>query len=44
MNAAEAVELALGIGATVLVPHHWDGFEGNTVPPGSAADAADGRL
>jgi hypothetical protein len=28
----------------VLVPHHWDGFEGNTVPPGSAVDAADGRL
>jgi L-ascorbate 6-phosphate lactonase len=44
MSAAEAVELALGIGAAVLVPHHWDGFAGNTVPPGSAADAADGRL
>ena len=44
MNADEAVELALGIGATVLVPQHWDGFAGNTVPSGSAADAADGRL
>ena len=44
MDAVEAVELALAIGASVLVPHHWDGFEGNTVPPGSAVDAADGRL
>jgi L-ascorbate 6-phosphate lactonase len=44
MDAAEAVELAVAVGAEVLVPYHWDGFEGNTVPPGSAVDAADGRL
>jgi L-ascorbate metabolism protein UlaG (beta-lactamase superfamily) len=44
MDAVEAVELALAVGAAVLVPHHWDGFEGNTVPPGSAVDAADGRV
>ncbi len=44
MDAAEAVELALAVGANVLVPYHWDGFAGNTVPPGSAVDAADGRL
>jgi L-ascorbate metabolism protein UlaG (beta-lactamase superfamily) len=44
MDAAEAVELALAVGASVLAPYHWDGFAGNTVPPGSAADAADGRL
>jgi L-ascorbate metabolism protein UlaG (beta-lactamase superfamily) len=44
MNAEEAVELALAIGAAMLVPYHWDGFVGNTVPPGSAVDAANGRL
>jgi L-ascorbate 6-phosphate lactonase len=44
MDAQEAVELALAIGATLLVPYHWDGFAGNTVPPGLAADAAAGRL
>jgi L-ascorbate metabolism protein UlaG (beta-lactamase superfamily) len=44
MDAAEAVELALGIGASQLVPHHWDGFAGNTASPGSVADRADGRL
>jgi L-ascorbate metabolism protein UlaG (beta-lactamase superfamily) len=44
MDAAEAVELALRAGASVLVPYHWDGFAGNTVPPGTAADAAAGRL
>ena len=33
MDAREAVELALAIGATLLVPIHWDGFAGNTVPP-----------
>ena len=42
MDAAEAVELALAIGATRLVPYHWDGFAGNTVPPGTAVDAAAG--
>ena len=44
MDAAEAVELALDLGATRLVPYHWDGFAGNTVPPGTVVDAAAGRL
>jgi L-ascorbate metabolism protein UlaG (beta-lactamase superfamily) len=44
MDAAEAVELAVWLGVSMLVPYHWDGFAGNTVPPGSAVDAADGRL
>jgi L-ascorbate metabolism protein UlaG (beta-lactamase superfamily) len=44
MDAAEAVALAEAVGAKVLVPMHWDGFAGNTVPPGSAVDAAGGRL
>lgn len=44
MDAAEAVELALTTGATHLVPYHWDGFAGNTVPPGSVVDAAAGGI
>ena len=44
MDAAEAVELAVAIGASTLVPYHWDGFAGNTVPPGATADLAAGRL
>ena len=44
MDAVEAVELALADRCVRARPHHWDGFEGNTVPPGSAVDAADGRL
>ena len=44
MAAVEAVELALAIGASTLVPYHWDGFEGNTVPPETAVDEARGRL
>jgi L-ascorbate 6-phosphate lactonase len=44
MDAAEAVELALSIGAQRLVPLDWDGFAGNTVPPGSVVDAAESRL
>jgi L-ascorbate metabolism protein UlaG (beta-lactamase superfamily) len=44
MDAAEAVELALAVGATRLVAYHWDGFAGNTVPPGTVADAAAGRI
>jgi L-ascorbate 6-phosphate lactonase len=44
MAADEAVELALTIGATTLVPYHWDGFVGNTVAPETAVDAARGRL
>jgi L-ascorbate metabolism protein UlaG (beta-lactamase superfamily) len=44
MDAAEAVELALAVGATRLVPYHWDGFAGNTVSPDGAVAAAAGRL
>jgi L-ascorbate metabolism protein UlaG (beta-lactamase superfamily) len=44
MDAAEAVELALAVGARTLVPYHWDGFAGNTVQPDTAVEAADGRL
>ena len=44
MDAAEAVELALDLGTSRLVPYHWDGFRGNTVPPGTVVDAAAGRL
>jgi len=44
MDAAEAVELALEVGARTLVPLHWDGFAGNTVPPGSAVEAAAAQL
>ena len=44
MDASEAVELALEIGAPTIVPYHWDGFAGNTVPPGSVVDAAAGRI
>ena len=44
MDAAEAVELVRAIGASVLVPYHWDGFAGNTAAPGAAADTADGRV
>jgi L-ascorbate 6-phosphate lactonase len=44
LDAAEAVSLALEIGAKTLIPIHWDGFAGNTVPPESAVDAAEGRL
>jgi L-ascorbate metabolism protein UlaG (beta-lactamase superfamily) len=44
MDAQEAVSLALEIGAKRLVPYHWDGFAGNTVAPGTAVDAADGRI
>ena len=44
MGAAEAVELAVAIGSSTLVPYHWDGFAGNTVSPGATADLAAGRL
>ena len=40
MDARDAVALATRIGATVLVPVHWDLFEGNTEHPGRAADEA----
>jgi len=44
MDAVEAVELALAVGASTLVPYHWDGFVGNTASPEEAVDAARGRL
>ena len=44
MDPAEAVELALDVRAARLVPYHWDGFYGNTVPPGTVVDAAAARL
>ena len=44
MDASEAVELALAVGAGRLVPYHWDGFAGNTVPPGAVVDVADARI
>jgi L-ascorbate metabolism protein UlaG (beta-lactamase superfamily) len=44
MDASEAVELALAIGATRLLPYHWDGYAGNTVPPGTVVDAAGARI
>ena len=44
MDASEAVELALAVGARTLVPYHWDGFAGNTVQPESAVEAAAGRV
>jgi len=44
MDAAEAAELSVRIGARALVPYHWDAVAGNTVPAGTAVDAADGRL
>jgi L-ascorbate metabolism protein UlaG (beta-lactamase superfamily) len=40
MDARDAVALAAEVGATVLVPIHWDLFEGNTEWPGRAADIA----
>jgi len=40
MDAREAVRVAVAAGAHTLVPMHWDLFRGNTVPPGSAVDAA----
>jgi L-ascorbate metabolism protein UlaG (beta-lactamase superfamily) len=44
MDATEAVELALAIGARQLVPIHWDAVAGNTVSPDAAVDAAAGRI
>jgi L-ascorbate 6-phosphate lactonase len=44
MDAGEAVELALAIGATRLLPYHWDGYAGNTVCPGTVVDAAAARI
>jgi len=41
LDARDAVELAVRCGAAILVPIHWDLFEGNTERAGAAADAAD---
>jgi L-ascorbate 6-phosphate lactonase len=40
MDERDAVALAAEAGASVLVPIHWDLFEGNTEHPGRAADEA----
>ena len=40
LDARDAVALATEIGARVLVPIHWDLFDGNTEWPGHAADVA----
>jgi L-ascorbate 6-phosphate lactonase len=40
LDARDAVALAARCGASVLVPLHWDLFEGNTERAGAAADAA----
>ena len=40
MDARDAVALATEIGASMLVPIHWDLFEGNTEWPGRAVDVA----
>jgi L-ascorbate metabolism protein UlaG (beta-lactamase superfamily) len=41
LDAEEAVALAVECGARVLVPIHWDLFDGNTERAGAASDAAD---
>jgi L-ascorbate 6-phosphate lactonase len=40
LDARHAVALAAHCGASILVPIHWDLFEGNTERAGAAADAA----
>ena len=40
LDARDAVALATELGASVLVPHHWDLFKGNTESPGRVVDAA----
>jgi L-ascorbate 6-phosphate lactonase len=40
LDPRDAVALATAIGARVLVPIHWDLFEGNTEWPGRVVDAA----
>jgi L-ascorbate 6-phosphate lactonase len=42
MSFREAVHLASRIGASTLVPIHWDMFAGNTELPGRAVDEAAG--
>ena len=40
MGARDAVILATEIGASILVPYHWDLFRGNTESPGRVVDDA----
>jgi L-ascorbate 6-phosphate lactonase len=40
MGSRDAVALAAEIGATILVPYHWDLFRGNTEWPGRVVDDA----
>ena len=40
MGPRDAVALATEIGATILVPYHWDLFRGNTEWPGRVVDDA----
>jgi L-ascorbate 6-phosphate lactonase len=40
LDARDAVALAVHVGASILVPIHWDLFAGNTERAGAAADAA----
>jgi L-ascorbate 6-phosphate lactonase len=40
MDAREAVQFAVEIGARILVPIHWDLFKSNAVRPASVVDEA----
>ena len=40
MGTRDAVALATEIGASMLVPYHWDLFRGNTEWPGRVVDDA----
>jgi L-ascorbate 6-phosphate lactonase len=40
MGTRDAVALATEIGASILVPYHWDLFRGNTESPGRVVDDA----
>jgi L-ascorbate 6-phosphate lactonase len=40
LDVRDAVALATELGASVLVPYHWDLFKGNTEAPGRVVDAA----
>ena len=40
MGTRDAVALAAEVGASILVPYHWDLFRGNTEWPGRAVDDA----
>ena len=40
MGTRDAVALATAVGASILVPYHWDLFKGNTEWPGRVVDDA----